>query len=248
MHSAPEQPQSPDGDTALSRTDGEEPAAAGESGFSLATLFSRSHSVLPDGQPTILLVCTGNICRSALAGVILRTRLEDLGVTVLSAGTHALVGHGMPPLSRGLAEQNGVSRELFDHHRATLLTENLMSEADLILTMTHDQSTLAVQLAPRCLHRTFALREFGRLSLSLSDQRLRDVSERAENPRSRLNAMVTLIADQRGLAPRAVESDDVVDPYRRSAAVYAQSADEMLPALLQVERAVRAALARADVR
>lgn len=174
--------------------------------------------------------------------MVLRTRLIDLDVAVRSAGTHALVGHGMPAPARHLAEQSGVPSELHGGHRGTQLTEAVMADADLVLAMTGEHATLAVQLAPRRLHQTFTLREFERLTASLEDQQLREAVMTAANPRSRLSAVISAVADQRGIAPRAAGDEDVVDPYRQSADVYAQSAAEMLPGLLQVERVVRAAL------
>ena len=52
---------------------------------------------------SVLTVCTGNICRSPLAELILAASLSDIpDVRVESAGTGALVGHGMPdPALRG---------------------------------------------------------------------------------------------------------------------------------------------------
>src|SRR5690606_17245040 len=60
-----------------------------DSEFSLAALFESTHEDLPDAQPCILTVCTGNICRSPLAETVLATRLADLDVRVHSAGTQA---------------------------------------------------------------------------------------------------------------------------------------------------------------
>jgi protein-tyrosine phosphatase len=52
------------------------------------------------------------------------------------------------------------------------------------------------------------------------------------------------IADQRGVSSEHVaDDDDVIDPYRRSRDVYEQSGAEMTPAIVEVERIVRAALA-----
>jgi len=209
---------------------------------SLAALFSGAASDLPDQQPNILTVCTGNICRSPLAEVVLASRLADLDVRVHSAGTQALVGYGMPGEARALAERNGVVASLAGAHRARLLTEALVQGADLVLAMTAQHSTAAAQLSPRRLHRTFTVREFARLASSLDDGVLRSVARGSRNARSRFNALVQAVSDQRGVAPRAVGDEDVIDPYRRSADVYAQSEAQLIPALAQVERVVRIAL------
>src|SRR5690606_11858265 len=170
-------------------------------------------------------------CRSPLAAVMLASRLADLDIDVRSAGTQALVGHGMPAPSRALAERHGVPLALVDGHRASVLTEQTMAGADLVLTMAAEHTAAALQLTPRLMHRTFTLREFARLADSLTDEQLMDAAQSASDPRSRLSAVITAVAGQRGVAPRATGSEDVIDPYRRPQEIYEQSAAEMIPAL-----------------
>lgn len=49
-------------------------------------------------QFTILFVCTGNVCRSPLAELLLRQSINTPYIATLSAGTQALVGHQMPEI------------------------------------------------------------------------------------------------------------------------------------------------------
>lgn len=83
----------------------------------------------------VLLVCTGNICRSPLAEAMLRRELAARGaddITVLSAGTGAWDG---APASEG-AYLVGLEHDLdLSSHRARLLTRDLVQQADLVLTM-----------------------------------------------------------------------------------------------------------------
>lgn len=83
----------------------------------------------------VLLVCTGNICRSPLAAALMQRALGERGVTdveVTSAGTGAWDG---APVSEG-AYLVGLERGLdLSGHRARLLTRELADQADLILTM-----------------------------------------------------------------------------------------------------------------
>ena len=83
----------------------------------------------------ILLVCTGNICRSPLAAALLQRALAERGIEgidVSSAGTGAWDG---APVSEG-AYLVGLERGLdLSAHRARLLTRELVEQADLILTM-----------------------------------------------------------------------------------------------------------------
>lgn len=219
-------------------------------GFDLAGLFDDAApdaATTPDEArqtPTILTVCTGNICRSPLGEVLLRARLSDLDVTVHSAGTHALVGRGMPEQARELALRHGAAESDAAGHKARLLTEHLVQEADLVLAMTGDHSTFALELAPSRLRATFPVRVFERLAATLSDEQLRAAADAAgTDPRRRLSAVVAAVSAQRSLVPRLTEDADVVDPYRQSQRVYDESAAQLVPALDEVERVVRIALA-----
>ncbi len=83
----------------------------------------------------ILVVCTGNTCRSPLAEALLRRSFEEAGradVTVASAGTGAWDG---APASEGsylVALEHGLD---LSSHRARLLTRSMVEESRLILTM-----------------------------------------------------------------------------------------------------------------
>jgi protein-tyrosine-phosphatase len=84
---------------------------------------------------TVLLVCTGNICRSPLAEALLRRELDQRGadgIEVSSAGTGAWEG---APASEGaylVALEHGLD---LSSHRAQLLTRDVVQASDLILTM-----------------------------------------------------------------------------------------------------------------
>jgi protein-tyrosine phosphatase len=83
----------------------------------------------------ILFVCTGNTCRSPMAEALMRHALDARGVseiTVSSAGTGAFEG---APASEGaylVALEHGLD---LSAHRARRLTQELVRESDLILTM-----------------------------------------------------------------------------------------------------------------
>ena len=83
----------------------------------------------------VLIVCTGNTCRSPLAAALLTDALAAAGraeVTVQSAGTGALEG---APASEG-SYLVGLERGIdLSAHRARPITRSLVDEADVVLTM-----------------------------------------------------------------------------------------------------------------
>jgi len=191
--------------------------------------------------PRVLMVCTGNVCRSPMAEAVLRARLGATALRIHSAGTRALVGKEMPADAKALALAHGASPDDVAAHRARWLLEPIAEDADLILAMSREHRTTAVELAPHRLRQTFTVREFARLSGSLSESRIREAADAAgSSPRPRLAAVIALIAQQRGTTGPALQDDDeVIDPYRRSRETYEKSAAQLVPAIDEVARVLR---------
>lgn len=189
----------------------------------------------------ILTVCTGNICRSPLAELLLRVRLERIGTVVHSAGTMGLDSAAMTPEAQKLAVGLGVPADLAAAHRSRYLTERDLTSPDLIIAMSREHRRRIVELAPSRLRAAFTAREFARLAQTVSDEEVRSAAGAAgADAPARLRAAITSVANQRGMTPPPADpaSDDVIDPYRRSWQTYQRSATELLPAIEQVARVV----------
>ena len=96
------------------------------------------------GFRRILVLCTGNICRSPLAEAILRQNLGN-DFYVESAGLGALVGHGADPFSIATAKEIGLDLET---HRAQQVSDSMLRASDLVLVMTTHQKTEVETLWP----------------------------------------------------------------------------------------------------
>lgn len=191
----------------------------------------------------ILTVCTGNICRSPLAALVLEQRLADLGVVATSAGIRAREGMRMPVEAAELAIARGVPADRIAVHGSRYLTEAILRGPDLVLAMDRDHRRAVVELAPGQLRTAFTIREFERLAAATPDETLRAGAVGAE-PRDRLRGALAVLSGQRGLVlpPADPADDDVVDPYGRSRETYARSDAQLSPGLDAVERVVRLAV------
>lgn len=103
-------------------------------------------------MPSVLVVCIGNICRSPVAEALLRR--DVAGVTVRSAGLHAMVGHGAQREMVDLAQ--GINLDLTSHI-ARQFTPEMGKDHDLILVMERAHRDEISQIAPHLMGRTMLL-------------------------------------------------------------------------------------------
>lgn len=196
----------------------------------------------------VLTVCTGNICRSPFAEIILQDELADRGVQASSAGVRALVDNPMTPEAAQLARQYGVPEPLVEGHHARWLNESHLDSPDLVIAMTREHRRAVVELAPAKLRSTFTARELARLAAQVSDADAAAVADAAgTDPRARLATLLAHLVMLRGETdlPGDPAEDDVIDPYRREWSVYEQMASELMPALGEIVRVLHIATAPA---
>jgi len=118
----------------------------------------------------VLLVCTGNTCRSPMAEVMFRrlaaeklncqeAELEQRGVIVASAGIAAVAGCGP---SREAVEVMQEKQLDLGKHESQPFTDRLVKDADVILTMTSSHRQAIMRRWPDAAPRTHTLRPDGR--------------------------------------------------------------------------------------
>jgi len=114
----------------------------------------------------ILLVCTGNTCRSSMASVLLKDLLAKKNIAdkfiISSAGLAAQNGDKASSFAIQVMEEQGLD---LHNHQATQLTPQAVEEVDLILTMTSGHKKIILQVMPKARGRVFTLKEFAGNSL-----------------------------------------------------------------------------------
>lgn len=158
-----------DGDVALVLDDG--PCRYGQAS-SVVRVHANSFEMLREGvvaEATIrrlagvlvVIVCTGNTCRSPMAEILMRDclaktlgcRLEELegrGVSVVSAGIAA--APGCPPATEAVHVMREQGLDL-SRHEAQPVTEQLVRHADLVLAMTNSHLRSVVDRWPEVADR-----------------------------------------------------------------------------------------------
>ena len=79
---------------------------------------------------SVLVLCTGNICRSPYAEAVLKRRAP--GISVDSAGLSAMVDYEADATGQAVARDRGVD---MSEHKAKQVTRSLIGQSDLILVM-----------------------------------------------------------------------------------------------------------------
>ena len=164
----------------------------------------------------VLVVCTGNICRSPMGEVLLRAHLHANGVDarVQSAGTTAWGGAATAYAievmrDRGIDLSGHSSRQLEPAH---------IADADLVIAMTRNHLWRVCAVAPDAAERTFLLGELARLGQVVGrrreDEGVREWAARVAATRGDVQVVGRM-------------DDEVADPVGEPVEVYRSTADRL---------------------
>jgi protein-tyrosine phosphatase len=177
----------------------------------------------------IVVVCTGNICRSPMAEQMLTEKAAKakLPISVSSAGVMAMTGDPMTTQSADAMTLRGFTPT---KHISQDLTPKILEEADLVLTATLDHRSELARMLPKASKYSFTIDEFARLTSFLSadpefqDEFKKKPRETREQYLKRATHEAVLL---RGMVPTNLDPKDVVDPYGESVEVYNQVAEHL---------------------
>jgi protein-tyrosine phosphatase len=103
---------------------------------------------------SILVLCTGNICRSPYGEAKLKIAMPNKKITSAGVATEKSRLQDKPadPLAVKIAQEMGGD---ITHHRAKQVTQDLIDEYELILAMERNQLDTLCQQFPTAQHKTF---------------------------------------------------------------------------------------------
>lgn len=152
-------------------------------------------------MPEIIAVCTANICRSPVVEAVLRDKLTTEGLgewRVRSAGTWAQNGQAASIYSREILAERGLD---ISNHASQVITEELLSEADLVLCLETGHAEALRAEFPLHAAKIFLLTEMVGHRYSISDpyggprfayvRMIDDVTKIIENGLPRIIELVT---------------------------------------------------------
>jgi protein-tyrosine phosphatase len=165
----------------------------------------------------ILLVCTANICRSPMAGALLRDKLAAAAVDVgVDTGGFGFDDENVHPASVAALAARGID---LSAHRSSRIDRERVAAADLVLAMERAHVRKVSTIEPAAWARTFTLKEFVRRAQATG-------ARRAGEP---LPGWVARVHAGRSVDDLlgASELDDIDDPFGRSAKVFERSVQEL---------------------
>jgi protein-tyrosine phosphatase len=190
-------------------------------------------------QATILIVCTGNICRSPFIERLLQRRLDERrpgsesAIRVRSAGTGALVGCAMDDRAAAQLVAYGGDPAGFI---ARALSADLIAASDLVLTATRAHRGNVSAMDHTALRRVFTFADFADLVAGVDGLEARVANT---DPHEWVAAVTEEAAANRGLRPPLEPSQvDIVDPFGRPDAVFTAMAQQVVASMPSVVRAL----------
>ena len=108
----------------------------------------------------IMFICTGNICRSAMAHVMFEDKIKQndiKGIEVYSCGIYAENGDRATYNAIEVMDEYGIN---IKEHKATNIRNSNIDQMDLILCATNSHKIAVLDLYPKLLDKVYTLKEY----------------------------------------------------------------------------------------
>lgn len=179
-------------------------------------------------RPHVLIVCRANQCRSPMAELLLRRKVEERGldIEVSSAGSAADDGRPMHQLAQATLVKHGINPAPWSSRR---LTPDLLATADLVLAVDTVELRTIGHALPACATRSFTALQFARLASVMAP-----LTSASSEEFARTLHDAAAIARGRVSPP---ESVDIADPIRKGRRAFERCAVILDAALTEMMHA-----------
>ena len=111
----------------------------------------------------IMFICTGNICRSAMAHVMLedKAKKQNKDIEVYSCGVYAQNGDISTEEAIETMEEYQIDLK---KHRATNIRSSKIEDMDIILCATTAHKNNVINMYPKLSDKVFTMKEYARIS------------------------------------------------------------------------------------
>jgi protein-tyrosine phosphatase len=171
----------------------------------------------------VLFVCTGNLCRSPMAEVLLRDELRRRGCTgvdVVSSGTWGI--DGSPATPEAVQAVGELDIDL-SNHRARSIDVDEVRTADIVVAMTSVHVREITQMVPGAEGKVVLLKHLGAIEVATADD---------AGQAQRLEALLG------GRRPELVRAHDVDDPMGMDLGRYRRTVSELRDGIAHLAKVI----------
>lgn len=143
----------------------------------------------------ILLVCSGNTCRSPMAEALLKQEASRRGMTGYdfhSAGLHTSPGSRASKYAVEAMAARGID---IDRRQSQQISAQMVQEANMVLTMTRQQAYTLIEELPQYGHKVLALGDYVGAGGDVQDPWMGSAGD-YERIAVQLEEMVSLVLDR----------------------------------------------------